>query len=88
MVGWAIDCKLIVGKAIIGGTIDGKSIISGAIVGVAIVGEAIVGGDGAVLAGRGGKQRRITGACRAGMSWAGNTMIWRRSLAFLAAAMS
>ena len=49
---------------IIGGTIDGKSIISGAVVGVAIVGEAIVGGDGAVLAGRGGNQRRIAGACR------------------------
>jgi hypothetical protein len=44
---------LIVGKAIIGGTIDG----------VAIVGEAIMGGDGVVLAGRGGNQRRIAGAC-------------------------
>jgi hypothetical protein len=91
IVGEAIDCKSIVGETIIGGTIDGESIISvsGVIVGVAIVREAIMGGDGAVLAGRGGNQRRIAGVlAAAGMSWEGNTMIWRRSLVFVAAATS
>ena len=77
---------MIVGE--VSGTIDGESIVSEAIVGGAIIGEVIIAGDGRCWSDDAAIGRGLQVLAVAEMSWAGKIMIWRRLLAFIAAATS